>query len=67
MNVFDDSIWNAGQCADYLGMCRKHFLRDIRFREGFPQQLEWSRTGRPKWSAQAVKQWALRQDYASAS
>lgn len=64
---FDDAVWDAGNCADYLKMSRKHFLRFIRFREGFPAQLAWSLEGRPKWSAQAVKDWALRQNYANAA
>jgi hypothetical protein len=63
----DESIWDAGDCATYLKVCRKHFLRDLRFRGGFPKQLPWSEGKRPRWSAQTVKDWALRQDYASAA
>lgn len=60
--TIDDAVWDAGDCAGYLKVSRKHFLRDLRFREGFPKQLEWSLTGRPRWAAQTVKAWALRQD-----
>lgn len=63
--TLDESIWDAGDCAAYLKMSRKHFLRDVRFREGFPQQLEWSVGRHPKWAAQDVRAWALRRDYAS--
>lgn len=62
----DESIWDAGDCAGHLKMSRKHFLRTIRFREGFPAQLSWSLAGQPRWSAQDVKDWALlRQNYAN--
>lgn len=64
----DESIWDAGDCASYLKMSRKHFLRDIQYREGFPARLPWSMQGQPRWAAQDVKTWALlRQNYATAS
>ena len=63
----NDEIWTAKDCAAYLKCSPKHFLRQIRFSEGFPAQLTWSIPGRPKWSAEAVKGWALRPDYATAA
>ena len=64
----DESIWHAGECAAYLKASRKHFLRELRFKEGFPKPLPWSEGGHPKWSAQQVKDWALvRPPYAQAA
>ena len=60
-------IWTAKDCAAYLKVCPKHFLRRIRWKEGFPKQLHWSEGGHPKWSSEAVKAWSLRQDYAKAA
>lgn len=59
MSDRDQSVWDAGDCAAYFRISRKHFLRELRFREGFPVQLAWSLEGRPRWAAQAVKDWAL--------
>lgn len=67
MTTTDEAVWDAGDCASYLKMSRKHFLAKIRFREGFPAQLEWSKDGHPKWAAADVKAWALRRDYANAA
>ena len=65
---FDRVIWNAQDCADYLKVSRKHFLRDLRYRDGFPKQLPWSLEGRPRWSAQEVRDWGLlRHQYATAA
>jgi hypothetical protein len=64
----DPAIWDAGDCAAYFKVSRKHFLREIRFRDDFPPQLDWSLVGRPRWSAQDVKTWALlRRHYATAA
>lgn len=65
MSDRDESVWDAGECAAYLRVSRKHFLRDVRFREGFPAQLDWSVGGRPRWAAWTVKAWALRHSYAN--
>lgn len=54
-----EEIWDAGDCADYFGVSRKHFLREVRYREGFPPQLPWSIGHRPRWAAQAVKDYAI--------
>ncbi len=64
--VIDEAVWDAGECAGYLRLSRKHFLRKIRFRDDFPKQLPWSVGGHPRWAAKDVKNWALlRQDYAN--
>ncbi len=65
MSLSDETVWDAGECADYLRLSRKHFLRAVRFDEGFPVQLPWSIGRHPKWAARAVKAWALRHDYAN--
>jgi hypothetical protein len=60
-------IWTAKECAEYLKFAPKYFRSTVRYWAGFPQPLDWSIGGRPKWSAQAVKDWALRQNYAKAA
>jgi hypothetical protein len=58
-------VWTPADCAAFLKCCPKHFLREIRYRDGFPKQLPWSEGGRPRWDSEAVKGWALRPDYAT--
>ena len=60
-------VWGTKDCAAFLKCSPKHFLREYRYKTGFPKQLAWSVNGHPKWSAQAVKDWALRPDYATAA
>jgi len=53
---FDRVIWNAQQCADYLGQSRQEFLRITRHRPDFPKELP----NRPRhWQALLVTEWAL--------
>ena len=52
-------VWDAGECAEYLRQTRPHFLRETRYAKGFPGQLEFSDSKRPKWRAQWVIDWAL--------
>jgi hypothetical protein len=53
---FERVIWNAQQCADYLGQSRQEFLRVTRHRPDFPRELQ----NRPRhWHALAVTEWAL--------
>jgi hypothetical protein len=63
----DDDVWGTRDCAALLKCSPKHFLREYRFKDGFPAQLSWSIGGHPKWSKLAVKAWALRPDYANAA
>jgi hypothetical protein len=60
-------VWTPAECAAWLKCSPKHFLREMRYREGFPKQLPWSLEGRPRWNSEAVKEWALRPDYANAA
>lgn len=53
---FDLVIWNAQQCADYLGQSRQEFLRITRHKDSFPPEL----ANRPRhWRACRVAEWAL--------
>lgn len=54
---FDRVIWNGQQCADYLGVNYKVFMRSHRYAVGFPKPCPIP--GHPRWSAQAVTSWAL--------
>lgn len=64
---FDQVIWDAGQCAEYLGVSKTHFLNAIQHAEGFPRPLSIpaytiggkERTMASRWKAQAVTSWAL--------
>lgn len=64
---FDRVIWNAEDCARYLGVSKTHFLQAIRHAQGFPKPLPIPpypvggkvRTMDPRWSAVAVTGWAL--------
>jgi hypothetical protein len=62
-----DEVWTPADCAAFLKCTPKHFLRDYRFKEGFPKPLPWSSPTRPRWASGAVKAWALRPDYATAA
>jgi len=62
-----NEVWTSKDCAAYLKCSSKHFLRKIRFSQGFPKQLPWSEGGHPRWDSGAVKAWALRPDYAIAA
>ena len=59
-----NEVWTAKECAAYLKVSPKHFLRWYRFKPEFPKQLAWSVGGRPKWSSEAVIAWAVRLEYA---
>lgn len=56
---FEVRIWDAAQCAEYLGNTKPYFLRVRQFSEGFPKQLAMSAKRQPRWSAKAVTDWAL--------
>lgn len=60
MNVpFERVIWNADQCAEYLGESRAHFLRVTRYTQGFPVEIPGCQGKHPKWRAIQVSNWAL--------
>ena len=67
MSLEEDDVWGSKECAGLFKCSPKHFLREIRFQDGFPPQLSWSIGKHPKWSKLAVKAWALRPDYAQAA
>lgn len=52
-------VWTAAECAAYLRQGVDRFLRVTRFEPWFPQPLEMSRKGQPRWSAAAVIKGAL--------
>ena len=54
---FDRVIWNGRQCAEYLGVSYRIFMRSTQWHPSFPKRLPVP--GHPRWSAQAVSQWAL--------
>ncbi len=64
---FEFVIWDAQQCADYLGESKGKFLGRTQYLEGFPARCP--RPGHPRWPAKAVCEWALgsRQDHGSAA
>ena len=53
-------IWSAADCAGYFQHTPQHFLRETRFSAGFPPPLAMSDGKRPRWSAKAVVDWALK-------
>lgn len=64
---FDRIIWDAEQCAEYLGVSKTHFLNALQYAEGFPPPLPippYTSGGRERrmdsrWKAEAVAAWAL--------
>lgn len=61
---FDLVIWDAQQCADYLGQSRQEFLRTTRHKADFPPEL----ANRPRhWRACRVTGWALEGSFPPAS
>jgi len=67
MTPVELQIWNAQECAEYLRFSKKYFQQKLPYFVGFPKPLEWSAEGQPRWSAKAVMEWALRQNYANAA
>lgn len=64
---FDQQVWSAARCAEYLEVSKSHFLNCIRYAEGFPAPLPIppymvkDREVRmdPRWRATEVAAWAL--------
>ena len=54
---FDRVIWDARQCAAYLGQEKSSFLKRTQFAPGFPKRLPIA--GQPRWSALEVSDWAF--------
>jgi len=57
---FDRQIWNAQECAGYLGQSYSHFIKRTQYLEGFPARCKIP--GQPRWPAKKVTDWALRGD-----
>ncbi len=53
-------IWNADQCAEYFGVTKDNFLREIRHLKDFPPPLSYTAKRQPRWSAMAVIERALK-------
>lgn len=58
---FEFVVWNAQQCADYLGISKSRFLRYSRYNQGFPQEVTREKE-RPRWRAADVVAWRLNYD-----
>jgi hypothetical protein len=54
---FDRVIWNAEQCAEYLGQKYSTFIKRTQYLPEFPARCPIP--GQPRWPAQAVTDWAL--------
>lgn len=57
MIPFDRQVWDGLQCAEYLGVSYRTFMRRTQWLPSFPKRCPVP--GHPRWSAQAVSQWAL--------
>lgn len=61
-NVTDETIWCAADCADYLGVSRRHFADRISNHHSFPAAIKLpSDTGKNqhrRWYAKEVIAWA---------
>lgn len=49
-------IWDAQQCADYLGQGKDNFLKRTQYKPGFPGRCP--KPGAPRWRAVEVMAWA---------
>lgn len=58
---FEYVIWDAQECADYLGISKSRFLRYRRYNEGFPKMVT-KEDERPRWRAADVVAWRLGYD-----
>lgn len=57
----DKIIWTADQCADYLGMSRRHYVDSVSKTWGFPTAIKLptdnGSRGYDRWYAADVQQW----------
>jgi len=54
---FDRQIWTGQECAVYLGQSYSQFMKRTQYLLDFPKRCPIP--GQPRWSAQAVSDWAL--------
>lgn len=57
MTPFEVQIWDANQCANYLGQSYSTFIKRTQYAPGFPARCPIP--GQPRWPAKAVTDWAL--------
>lgn len=57
----DKIIWSADNCADYLGVSRRHYVDKVSKTWGFPAAIklptETGSRGHDRWYAVDVQQW----------
>jgi len=65
----DKVIWTADQCADYLGMSRRHFVDKVSKIWGFPAAIklptDTGSRGHDRWYSIDVQDWVGKQKKAS--
>lgn len=54
---FELVIWDAHQCAEYLGQSYSNFIKRTQYLDDFPKRCPIP--GQPRWPAKAVTDWAL--------
>lgn len=50
-------LWNASQCAEYLGQAYNTFIGRTQYSGNFPPRCK--PTGSPRWRARDVIRWAM--------
>jgi len=53
----DQTIWDAKQCAEWLGISYSTFIQKRQHAEGFPARIPLGKQ-HPRWRAQEVKDWS---------
>lgn len=65
----DKVIWNADQCADYLGISRRHFVDKVSKLWGFPAAIklptDTGSRGHDRWHAADIQSWVSQHKKAS--
>lgn len=65
----DKVIWNADQCAEYLGISRRHYVDRVSKTWGFPAAIrlptETGSRGHDRWYAADVQEWVSQHKKAS--
>ncbi|MBT5186978.1 MAG: hypothetical protein HOH19_14745 [Kordiimonadaceae bacterium] len=56
----ENQLWNAQQCADYLGLTRAYALRTVMKNKSFPQPFEIEGINALRWNACEVMQYAVK-------
>ena len=65
----DKVIWNADQCAEYLGISRRHYVDRVSKTWGFPAAIklptDGGSRGHDRWYASDVQNWVAQHKKAS--